>query len=154
VTRQPNSVENFCYIIEKKFSVTNHEQRMLRGLINIGFTFSDVNAEDCIELFRNIRHEKIVLILSKTSMQQLAKPIREEPFLSAIYVIDSSKNNIFDSHFYRGSFPTIEHLCKELEKDLPLLAYDLTAISSIPAGYAKMSTLNYFQAVKDVVLEI
>jgi tetratricopeptide (TPR) repeat protein len=151
--RYPNSVENFCCILENQPSITDDEQQMLRGLINLSFTFDDINSEECIKLFQGIRNERIVLILSKTSMKNLAKPIREEPFLSAIYVIDSSKENSVDSNLYRGSFPNIARLCKQLEKDLPLLAYDLTLISSIPAEYAKMSTFNYVQVLKDILLE-
>jgi tetratricopeptide (TPR) repeat protein len=151
--RHPQSVENFCYILENQPPITDDEQQALRGLINLGFNFDDINSEECIKLFRGIQHERIVLILSKTSMENLAKRIREEPFLSAIYVIDSSKDNSFDSNFYRGSFPNIARLCKQLEKDLPLLAYDLTNISSIPADYAKMSTLNHVQALKDILLD-
>lgn len=148
-----NSVENFCYIIEKGSSITEDEQQMLRGLINLGFSFDDINSEECLKLFRGIQNERIILILSKTSMENLAKPIREEPFLSAIYVIDSSKDNSFDSKLYRGSFPNVTRLFKQLEKDLPLLAYELTITSSIPADYAKMSTFNYAQTLTDILLE-
>ena len=152
-SRHPQSVENFCFILESQTPITDDEQRALRGLVNLGFTFESINSEECIKLFRSIQNERIVLILSKTSMENLAKPIREEPFLSAIYVIDSSRDNSFDSNLYRGSFPNIARLCKQLESDLPLIAYDLTNISSIPADYAKMSTLNYVQALKDIVLD-
>jgi len=151
--RNPKSVENFCYILENQLPISNDEQQTLRGLINLGFTFDDVNSEESIKFFRGIQNEKIVLILSKTSMENLAKPIREEPFLSAIYVIDSAKENSFDSKFYRGSFSNITRLCKQLENDLPLLTYDLTSISSIPAEYTKISTLNYVQVLKDIILE-
>ncbi|CAF0880720.1 unnamed protein product [Adineta steineri] len=152
-TRHPNSVENFCYILENQFPITKIEQQTLRGLINLGFTFNDINSEECVKLVRGIQNEKIILILSKTSMENLAKSICEEPFLSAIYVIDSSNDNSFESKMYRGSFPDITRLCKQLEKDLPLLTYDLTIISSIPAEYTSMSTLNYVQAVKDILLD-
>lgn len=152
-SRHPQSVENFCFILENQPPITDDEQQVLRGLINLGYTFDAINSEECIKLFRSIQNERIVLILSKDSMVNLAKPIREEPFLSAIYVIDSSRDNSFDSNFYRGSFPNIARLCKQLENDLPLLAYDLTNISSIPADYAKMSTLNYVQALKEIVLD-
>ena len=148
-----NSVENFCYIIENGLSITEDEQHMLRGLINFGFTFDDINSEECLKLFRGIQNERIILILSKTSMDNLAKPIREEPFLSAIYVIDSSKENSFDSKLYRGSFPNVMRLFKQLEKDLSLLAYDLTINSSIPADYVKMSTFNYAQTLTHILLE-
>ena len=146
-------MENFCYILENQPSITNDEQQLLRGLINFGFTFDDINSEECIKLFRGIQNEKIILILSKTSIENLAKPIREEPFLCAIYVIDSSRENSFDSKFYRGSFPSVARLCKQLEKDLPLLTYDLTLTSSIPADYTKISTFNYVQTLKDILLE-
>lgn len=126
---------------------------MLRGHINFGFIVDDINSEESIKLFRSIHNEKIVLIVSKTGMKNLVKPIREEPFLSAIYIIDSSKENSFDSDLYRGSFPSVDRLCKQLQKDLPMLAYDLTTISSIPVDYTKISTFNYVQTLKDVLLD-
>ena len=146
-------MENFCYILENKSPITDNEQQVLRSLINFGFTFNDINSEECVKLIRSIQNEKIILILSKASMDNLAKHIQQEPFLSAIYVIDSSRDNSFDSKFYRGTFPNMERVCRQLEKDLPSLMYDLTVISTIPAEYAKMSTLNYVQALKDIVLE-
>ena len=151
--RYPNSVENFCYVLENQPSISNDEQKLLRGLINCGFTFDDINSEESIKLFRGIQNEKIVLILSRASMENLAKPIQEEPFLSAIYVIDSSRENSFESKVYRGSFPSITRLCEQLEKDLPWLAYDLTLTSSIPADYTKISTFNYVQTLKAILLE-
>ena len=151
--RYPQSVENFCYILEKQFPISDDEEQALHGLIHLGFTYDDINSEECIKLVRGIQNEKIIFILSKNSMKNLSKSLREEPFLSAIYVIDASKDNSFDSKFYRGCFSKISRLCKQLEKDLPLLAYDLTTISVIPADYTNISTLNYVQALKDILLE-
>ena len=133
--------------------MSDDEQQVLRGLINLGFTYDDINSEECIKLVRGIQNERIILIISKSSMENLAKPLQEEPFLSAIYIIDTSNDNSFDSKFYRGSFSKISRLCKRLEKDLPLLAYDLTNISAISADYSKISTLNYVQALKDILVE-
>ncbi|UJR19896.1 hypothetical protein I4U23_023029 [Adineta vaga] len=151
--RHPKSVENFCYILEKQCSTSDDEQQTLRGIINLGFTFDDVNSEECIKFFRVIQNERIILILSKTSMDRIAKQIRNETFLSAIYVIDSSKENSFDSKLYRGTFSNISRLCRQLETDLPLLTYELTSVCSIPADYAKMSTLNYVLTLKDILIE-
>jgi tetratricopeptide (TPR) repeat protein len=149
----PNSVENFCYVLEKKISITDDEQQMLRGLINFGFIVDDINSEETVKLFRGIHNEKTILIVSKTSMKNLVKSIREEPFLSAIYIIDSSKDSSFDSNLYRGSFPSVDRLCKQLEEDLPLLTYGLTLVSSISADYTSISTFNYVQTLKDILLE-
>ncbi|CAF4363479.1 unnamed protein product [Rotaria socialis] len=151
--RHPKSVENFCYIMENHVPISNEEQQTLRGLINFGFIFDDINSKKSIEFLKKILKERLILILSKTSMENLSKPIQDEPLLSAIYVIDSSEENSFDSKFYRGSFSNITSLCKKLENDLQLLTYDLTSISSIPADYAGMSTLNYVQALIDILLE-
>ncbi|CAF2096995.1 unnamed protein product [Rotaria magnacalcarata] len=151
--RHPKSVENFCYIMENHVPISNEEQQTLRGLINFGFTFDNINSKESIEFLKKILNERLILILSKTSMENLSKPIQDEPLLSAIYVIDSSEKNAFDSKFYRGSFPNITSLCKKLENDLQSLTYDLTRINSIPADYPGMSTLNYVQALIDILLE-
>jgi tetratricopeptide (TPR) repeat protein len=151
--RHPKSVENFCYILENHLQISKDEQQTLRGLINLGFTFDDINSKESIEFLKKIVDERIILILSKNSMEKLSKAIQNEPLLSAIYVVDSSKKNSFDSKFYRGSFPDITGVCAQLENDLQILTYDLTSISSIPANFAGMSTLNYAQALKDIVLE-
>ncbi|CAF1463345.1 unnamed protein product [Adineta ricciae] len=151
--RHPKSVENFCYILESQISISKTEEQTLHGLINLGFTFADINSDECIKFFRGIRLERIILILSKASLQELAKAIRDEPYLSAIYVIDSSRGSSCDLKMYRGTFSNIAQLCKQLETDLPIITYDLTSICSIPADYAKMSTINYFQALKDIALD-
>ena len=153
IKRHPRSVENFCYILENHLSISTDEQQTLRGLINLGFTFDDVNSKESVEFLKKIVNERIILILSKSSMENLSKPIRDEPLLSAIYVIDSSEKHSFDSKFYRGTFPDIHKLCTQLKNDLQLLTHDLTSISSIPGDFSGMSTLNYAQALKDILLE-
>ncbi|CAF0837152.1 unnamed protein product [Adineta steineri] len=152
-TRRPKSVENFCYILEKNLSISNDEQQMLCGLINLGFTFDDINSEESIAFLKKVMNEKVILILSKTSMENLSKPIQDEPYLYGIYIIDSSENNSFDSKFYRGSFSNMNNLCEQLKNDLLSFTYDLTNISSISADYTGMSTLTYVQALKDILLE-
>ncbi|CAF4298855.1 unnamed protein product, partial [Adineta steineri] len=94
-TRRSKSVENFCYILEKNLSMSNDEQQLLRGLINLGFTFDDINSEESIAFLKKVMNEKIILILSKTSMENLSQPIQDEPYLYGIYIIDSSENNSF-----------------------------------------------------------
>lgn len=151
--RHSNSVENFCYILENQFSISNDELQTLRGLINLGFTFNDINSKEAIEFLKKVLHEKIILILSKSSMENLSKSIQDEPLLCAIYVIDLLENCSFDSKFYRGSFPNIKSLCEKLEHDLELFTYDLTSICSVSATYSGMSTLTYVQVLKDIILE-
>ncbi|CAF4087886.1 unnamed protein product [Rotaria sp. Silwood2] len=151
--RHSKSVENFCYILENHLSISKDEQHILRGLINLGFTFNDINSKESIEFLKKILNERIILILSKSSMENLSKNIQDEPLLCAIYVIDSSEKCSFDSKLYRGSFPNMNKFCEQLENDLQLFTYDLTSICSIPADYTGMSTLNYVQALKDIILE-
>ena len=146
-------MENFCYILENHLQISKDEQQTLRGLINLGFTFDDINSKESIEFVKKTVNERIILILSKNSMKNLSKSIQSEPLLCAIYIIDSSDNNSFDSKIYRGSFPDITTFCTQLKNDLQILTYDLTSVSSIPAGFVGMSTLNYVQALKDIVLE-
>ena len=146
-------MENFCYILESRLPISNDEQQTLHGLINLGFTFADINSKECIEFLKRILHEKVILILSPTSLENLVKPIQDEPLLCAVYVIASSEKKSFDSQFYRGSFPDVAGLCKQLQKDLQSFTYDSTSISSIPAHFAGMSTLNYVQALTDILLE-
>ena len=146
-------MENFCYILESRLPISNDEQQTLHGLINLGFTFADINSKECIEFLKRILHEKVILILSPTSLENLVKPIQDEPLLCAVYVIASLEKNSFDSQFYRGSFPDVAGLCKQLQKDLQSFTYDSTSISSIPAHFAGMSTLNYVQALTDILLE-
>ena len=151
--RHPKSVENFCYILENHLSISDDEQQSLRGLINLGFTFDDINSKESIEFLKRIVNEKVILILSKTSLENLSKAIQDEPLLAAIYVIDSSVKHSFDSKFYRGSFPDITRLCQHLKNDLQSLTYDLTSISSIPANFSGISTLHYVQALIDILLQ-
>ena len=151
--RHPKSVENFCYILENRISISPTEQQTLRGLINFGFTFDDINSTECIDFLRKIVNEKVILILSRGSMENLSKTVRNEPLLYAIYVIESSEKKSSDSKFYRGSFPNITRLCQQLSNDLQTFTYDLTSICSIPADFVGISTLNYAQILKDILLE-
>ena len=152
-TRYPKSVENFCYILENRISISSAEQQTLRGLINFGFTLDDINSTECTELLRKIVNEKIILIVSKDSMENLSKAVRDEPLLYGIYVVESLEKKLFDSKFYRGSFPNISRLCQKLSNDLQIFTFDLTTICSIPADYIGISTLSYVQILKDILLE-
>ncbi|UJR17090.1 hypothetical protein I4U23_003987 [Adineta vaga] len=152
-TRHQKSVENFCYIIESQISISTDEQQTLRGLINLGYTFDDINSQESIDFLKKITKEKIILILSKTSMENLSKPIREEPYLCGIYVIDATKTISSDSNFYRGAFHNIADLCKQLENDLPFLMYHLTSFNSMPANQSGLRTLTYVQALKNILLQ-
>ena len=151
--RHLQSVENFCYIIENNLPISNDEQQTLRGLINLGYTFDDINSKESIEFLKKILNEKIILILSKASMTNLSKPIENESLLCAIYVIDSSEKTVFDSKFYRGSFPDITSFCQQLKDDLQSLTDDLTSICSMSAEQTGMNTLTYVRALKDILLQ-
>lgn len=152
--RHVQSVENFCYIIEKNISISNDEQKTLRGLINLGFPFDDINSKECIEFLKKILNEKIILILSKASTTNLSQPIANESLLSAIYVIDPSETTLFDSKFYRGSFPDITSFCQRLKDDLQSMTDDLTYICSMSGDHTGMNTLTYVQALKDILLQM
>ena len=58
--RHPKSVENFCYIIENQIPISNDEQQILYGLINLGFNFDDINSKESIEFLKKIFNEKII----------------------------------------------------------------------------------------------
>ena len=151
--RHANSVENFCYIIENQNSITDDDKQILRGLINFGFAFDDVNSEECVKLVSSIRNERIILILSRNSIENLAKEIRQEQFLTGVYVLDSSNDLSSDLQVYRGAFTSMTKLCKQLERDLPIMTYDLTKASSIPENYAKFNFLSYVQTLKVIALD-
>lgn len=151
--RHTKSVENFCYILENCISISSTEQQVLRGLINFGVAFDDINSTECIDFLRKIVNEKVIFILSRDSMENLSKTVRNEPLLYAIYVIESSEKKSSDSRFYRGSFSSISRLCQQLSNDLPTFTYDLTGVCSIPGDFVGISTLNYAQILKDILLE-
>ncbi|CAF4748083.1 unnamed protein product, partial [Rotaria magnacalcarata] len=65
--------------MENHVPISNEEQQTLRGLINFGFTFDNINSKESIEFLKKILNERLILILSKTSMENLSKPIQDEP---------------------------------------------------------------------------
>lgn len=152
--RHAKSVENFCYLIETNIPISNDEQETLRGLINLGFPVENINSTETIQFLKKVYRERIIYILSKTSMENLVPAIRDEMFLSAIYIIDASETSAsFDSKFYRGSFPNIARLCQQLKPDLQSMTYNLVKTACIPPAYNRMSTFSFAQTLIDILIE-
>lgn len=151
--RPEKSVENFIYILDGNLSISEKDQRKLRGLINYGLTFTDVNDEDCSKFIHQIIHEQIILILSKSTMKSLDVNIRNATQVRLIYIIDRQKSDSSDCEKVRGIHKNLSHVCHQLENDLYLLSYDLTTILSVPSNDTNDSPFAYVQVLKDILLE-
>lgn len=152
-TRPEKSVENFIYILDGNLSISDKDQRKLRGLVNYGLTFTDLNDEDCSKFIHQIVHEKIILILSKSAMKSLDVNIRNAAQVRLIYIIDRHKTDSPDYEKVRGIYKNLSSVCKQLENDLYLLTYDLTTILSVPTTDTNDSPFAYVQVLKDILLE-
>lgn len=151
VIRHEKSVENFIYILDNNIKISDEDKIKLHGLINFGLTFDDINHKEFINYIVN---EQIIMILSKTSMQNLDKNIRNASQLRFIYIIDNTNNYSNDFEKIRGIYTDLSSVCNQLENDIKLITNDLTTILSIPIDDTSDSTFACIQILKDVLLEI
>jgi tetratricopeptide (TPR) repeat protein len=147
-------VENFIYILDENVSISDQEKIKLRGHINFGLTFNDINDKACIEFITQIVNEQVIMILSKTSMENLDQSIRDAAQLRFIYVVDDTKHWSNDFEKIRGIYKNIATAYDQLEKDIIRMTYDLTTILSVPANDTSDSAFAYIQVLKDILLEI
>jgi tetratricopeptide (TPR) repeat protein len=154
IVRHEKSAENFIYILDENIQISDKDKRKLRGLINFGVTFNDIKDKACTEFITNIVNEQIIMILSRTSMENLDTNIRNTSQLRFIYIVDNTKDWSNDFEKIRGIYTNIAKVCDQLENDIKLFTYDLTTILSVPANDTSDSTFAYVQILKDILLEI
>jgi tetratricopeptide (TPR) repeat protein len=147
-------VENFIYILDENVSISDQEKIKLRGHINFGLTFNDINDKACIEFITQIVNEQVIMILSKTSMENLDPSIRDAAQLRFIYIVDDTKHWSNDFEKIRGIYKNIATAYDQLGKDIIRMTYDLTTILSVSANDTSDSTFAYIQVLKDILLEI
>jgi tetratricopeptide (TPR) repeat protein len=133
--------------------ISNADQKKLRGLVNFGLTFDDINDTACIEFITQIVNEQIILILSKTSMENLDTNIRDASQLRFIYISDNTKTSFNDFPKIRGIHPTMTDVYDQLERDVNLFTYDFGAILSVSSDDTSDSHFAYIQVLKDILLE-
>ncbi|CAF3439470.1 unnamed protein product [Rotaria sp. Silwood1] len=153
VIRLEKSVENFIYILDGNVQISNVDKTKLRGLINFGFIFNDINDKICIEFITQIVNEQIIIIVSSTTMENLDQNIRNALQIHSVYVVDDIKDYSNDFDKIRGIYPNIVNVLDQLEKDIILFTYDLNTISSVPPSDTSDSTFAYIQVLKDILLE-
>ena len=134
-------------------SVSDKEKRKLRGLINFGLIFNDINDEECLKFINHIVHEQILLILSKRTMKKLHANIRNARQVRSIYIVHHHKTQCADWDKIRGIYANLSSVCHQLESDMKLLTHDLTTILSVPANDTNDSPFAYIQVLKDILLE-
>jgi tetratricopeptide (TPR) repeat protein len=143
--RHEKNVENFTYILDDTIQISDDDKTRLRGLINFGFIY---NITTCIEYITQTVDEQIIMILSRTSIENLDTKIHDLPQLRFIYVIDNTKDWSSDLKKIRGIYTSITNVCDQLEKDIILFTYDLNTSLSISAD-----DFAYIQVLKDILLE-
>jgi len=154
IIRHEKSVENFIYILDGNIQISDKEKRKLRGLINFGLTFNDMKDKACTEFISNIVNEQIIMILSRTNMENLDTNIRNSSQLRFIYVVDNTKDWSNDFEKLRGIYTNIANVCNQLENDIRLFTYDLSTILSVPTNDTSDSTFAYIQILKEILLDI
>lgn len=154
IVRHEKSVENFIYILDNNLQISHEDKRKLRGLINFGLIFDDINNEKCKEFINHITHEQIIMILSKTSMQNLDTSIKNTSQVRLIYVIGNTNDSSINFEKIQGIYSNISSVCHQLENDIKSITNDLTTISTVAANDTSDSTFAYIQILKDILLEI
>ena len=151
--RLEKSVENFIYILDGNLQISDVDKTNLIGLINFGLTFNDTNDKICIDFITQTVNEQLILILSRTSMENFDKNILNSSKIRSIYIVDDSKDYSNDYEKTQGIYTDMANVCNQLEKDMLLSTYDLTTILSIPANDISNSAFSYIQVLKDILLE-
>jgi hypothetical protein len=111
-------------------------QTKLRAIVNSLLTFHTV--DDTINFIKNVKEEKVFLIISGTLGWELIKrtEMNELSQLDSIYVFchDESKHKVLMEREYkvRGIFTSIDPLCLRLKEDMKQTLNDLLPISVAP----------------------
>jgi tetratricopeptide (TPR) repeat protein len=107
-----------------------------------------------MEFITEIVNEQIIMILSRTSIQNLDANLCNASQVRFIYVISDTKDWSNDFEKIRGIYTNITSVYDQLENDIKLLTNDLTTILSVPAHDTSDSIFAYIQILKDIILEI
>ncbi|CAF0808680.1 unnamed protein product [Adineta steineri] len=155
VMRHDKNVENFIYILDGTLQISDIDLTKLRGVINFGLTFNNINDKTCIEYVSKTIDEQIIMILSRTSVKNLDRNLQNFSQIRFIYVVDNDKDLSYDSRKIQGTHANISCVCSQLEKDIMLCTSDLTKIVSYSDDDdINNSTFAYTQVLKDILLEI
>lgn len=153
ILRNEKNVENYIYILDGHISINDKEKRKLRGLINYGLVFDDINEKPCVEFIEKIVHEQIFLILSKTTMKHLDTNIRNACQVRLIYIIDNTNESLNDCEKIRGIYPNLTSVFEQIEKDMKILLNKYSTIFSTSSKDSADSLFEYVQILKDILLE-
>jgi len=155
ILRNEKNVENYIYILDGHISISNKQKRKLRGLINYGVVFDDINEKPCIEFIEKVVHEQIFLILSKTSMKHLDMTIRNACQVRLIYIIDNTNEVLNDCEKIRGIYPNLTSAFEQIQKDMKILLNKYSTIFSTSLKDEACDNLfTYVQVLKDILLEV
>ncbi|CAF0938075.1 unnamed protein product [Adineta steineri] len=155
VMRHEKNVESFIYILDGTLQISDDDLTKLRGVINFGLTFNNINDKTCIEYVSQVIDEQIIMILSRTSVKNLNRNLQNFSQIRFIYVVDNDKDLSYDSRKIQGIHANISCVCSQLEKDILLCTSDLTKIVSYSDDDdINNSTFAYTQVLKDILLEI
>ncbi|CAF4247590.1 unnamed protein product, partial [Adineta steineri] len=143
------------YILDGTLQISDIDLTKLRGVINFGLTFNNINDKTCIEYVSKIIDEQIIMILSRTSVKNLDRNLQNFSQIRFIYVVDNDNDLSYDSRKIQGIHANISCVCSQLEKDIILCTSDLTKIASYSDDDdINNSTFAYTQVLKDILLEI
>ncbi|UJR37495.1 hypothetical protein I4U23_030198 [Adineta vaga] len=144
---------DFIYILDGTIEMSDNDKIRLRGLINSGLIINDINDKVCIEYVTDTIQEQIIMILSKTNLENLQKYIHDLSQVRYIYVVDHNNEESYDSIKIQGIYTSLSRVCHRLEKDLISLTSDFMMILSISANDTSNNSFVYLQILKDIILE-
>ncbi|CAF1474401.1 unnamed protein product [Adineta ricciae] len=148
------NVENFVYILDSTIEISDYDKIQLRGLINSGLIIDNTIDKSCIDYITDIVQEQIIMILSKTALENLPQHIRDLSQLHSIYIVDDGPKEAHNSLKLRGIHTNLGQVCRQLEIDLVSFTTNLTAISSVLSNDTNINkNLIYTQMLKDLILE-
>ncbi|CAF1245736.1 unnamed protein product [Adineta ricciae] len=133
----------------------------LRKIVNSIEIFQD--KDKCIKFIREIRDEKIFLIVSGSLGQQITSTIHELPQLHSIYIFcyQKSLHEQWAKKFHKiaGVFTEMNYICLIMTENVRLTNNDLIPISAIPkSSTADLNTLDpmfmYSKLIKEIILEM
>ncbi|CAF3392408.1 unnamed protein product [Rotaria socialis] len=160
------NVENFIIIwldsnMKESKRKTQHAINQFRQVINSIRTFTD--SDQCMNFIRDIKNEKIFLIISAGLSQSFVQLVEEMIQLISIYIYSNHKLKqeqwINNHRKIKGIFIQIEHICDAIKKEARQCETDLIPISIVTnISATNLDELDqsfmYSQLLKEILLEL
>ncbi|CAF1627949.1 unnamed protein product, partial [Adineta ricciae] len=135
----------------------------LRNVVNSISIFNDI--DQCIDFVTDIEQEKVFMIVSNCSTQQLMTVIHDLSQINSVYVFDYNRTESRLSTKQwtktRGPFTDISELCESIKLDARRCDYNMASISiirtaqSLDRGLDELDqSFMYSQLLKDILLDM